>query len=130
MQGINSAVLGSVLALHVALGCCAHHLQGETLAECDQREEVDLAQVSESHTGCCPLHPRDTCGNQACLFVRVTPRSRLLGHCDCLPRIDPSTVGPFDSTADQSSHIAGADELLPGVSRPVRLHLLKQVLLL
>lgn len=143
MKGVKSAVLVGIVALHAALGCCVHHAHAQTLAEChrgDGRKSqpgdvlvsvygASAAKVSGSHSASCPLEHRENCEQLTCLYD-LKSRSRLLDYCDSPQQTDLSTAGPFNSAADQASHIVGPDDLLSRVSKPVRLYLLKQVLLL
>ena len=126
------------LLAHVLLGCCWHH--GHRCSH----QSAAAAEVASAHDRCCAQpqegthsqgsvgdcgHGDNGCQGVRCVFVSDAPGAAAAvpawQHRDALP------LGPLAvDTSPAGSPLCGEASLAAGCCRPLRIHLLHQVLLI
>ena len=133
MHAAISYLMTTILFVHAALGCCWH--EGHDCATCSHQ----LSMASE-HDSCCKHHQKE---RQHCP-APCKCRLECLGACQTLPPqktevAKVTSAAPFDFVAVLSSEsaarleLAGHWYLAPNFAdpaRPLRAHLLHQILLI
>jgi hypothetical protein len=133
MQGFVHRVAIGLAILHIAGGCCWHHAHGRESSAVPAGERVAAPQQCGAACAPCCTRPGDghqppqPCAENSCDLVagQRAPSGELASAWYLLAR---APLGADAAISRQAARCIGPR--LVGVCRPVRLHLLHQLLLI
>lgn len=128
MTTLYRVITAALFAIHLTVGCCAHHAHA-----CDGQERC-LPTAAGASDGMCGTHHADhqhhgphDCQGAKCTFIRSADETAAQWLCDAVEMPVTLTVdealAPSGGCADQHIFLTGRLLL------PVRLHLANEVLL-